>query len=661
MRRFIPLPGGFKLPVFPRVHDDEAASPLPLPRQLALSLQGCQPCVQPGQHVLKYQRLADPDSEYAVALHAPTSGRVIAIRPQAQALPGAPLADTLILEPDGRDEALSLQAGAPSLLTPLSLALQLQDMGVAGNHGPLLPLDWAMQQHGLPLLIINAVENEPYLAATATLLEQQADELVAAIALLKQVLQPGRIVIAISQTSCGQAIPMAANQHGWNITYINAPYPAGDEAALTGQLAHPTEAAHSLCLPVDAVVAAGSAILHGQPCISRIVTLCGQLARPGSVRALLGTPLNHLMTFAGAKAKHGITHGGGLRGYALPADQADAMGLHWHGQCLQAGTPDTTSQEQDCIRCGDCLPICPSKLQPQELYWHCQQDNMQQANAWGLQDCTLCGLCNAVCPSQLPLLDTFRHTALQYQSTQQQQLQADLARQRHRFRQFRLERDKQEKAQRLAARAAEQAAKREQTATPAPQENKAIPAVADKQAAIAAAMARAAQRNSQHQEKQSAASDDNIAPDARAAAMAASRQAAIDAAMARAAARKAAQDAAKAARADEAQNSTSATSDDKQALIQAAMQRAATQKTVQASTAPATMDADKQALIAAAMQRAAVQKAAQASAAPTTMDDDKKALIAAAMQRAAVQKAAQKAAAADPAATTGKPEKSDNT
>ncbi|NWK76669.1 4Fe-4S dicluster domain-containing protein [Aquitalea sp. LB_tupeE] len=657
MRRFLSLPGGFTLPLPSRKHDSPPASVLPLPPRLVLGLQQCLPCVQPGQQVLKYQRLADADSEYGVALHAPTSGRIIAIQPQAQALPGAPLADTLILEADGRDEALPLQAGDPSRLTPLSLALQLQDMGVAGNHGPLLALDWAMQQCALPLLIINAVEDEPYLAATATLLEEQAEAFVAAIAMLEQVLRPARIVLAVSQTDSSEALQAAVSQHGWQVSTINTPYPAGDETTLIRQLASPAEAAHSLCLPADAVVAAGAAILHGQPCISRLVTLVDKLDRPGSVQALLGTPLSHLLNFAGAKANYAITHGGGLRGYALPADQADAMGLHWHSQCLQARTPDTAGQQQDCIRCGDCLRICPSKLQPQELYWHCQQDNVETANAWGLQDCTLCGLCDAVCPSQLPLLDSFRHTALQYQSTQQQQQQADHARQRHRFRQFRLERDKQEKAQRLAARAAEQAAKREQTATAAPQENKPTPAAADKQAAIAAAMARAAQRNSQHLEKQSTSSADDRQADARAAAMAASRQAAIDAAMARAAARKAAQDAAKAASAGSQQVDTTAASDDKQALIQSAMQRAAMQKAAQANAAPANMDADKKALIEAAMQRAAAQKTAQANAAPTSMDADKKALIEAAMQRAAAQKAAQ----ADKAHAPGKPEKPENT
>ncbi|WP_287878683.1 4Fe-4S dicluster domain-containing protein [Aquitalea sp.] len=617
MRHFVSLSGGFKLPLQAEDHPSVPLSTLPLPSQLVLALQDSQPCVSIGQQVLKYQQLANADSQYGTALHAPTSGRIIAIRQQVQALPGTPLASSLILEVDGHDAALPLNPASPAQLTRLDLALQLQEMGVTGNHGPLLPLEWATQQQALPLLIINAVEDEPGLAAVSTLLSAQADAVVAAIAMLEQVLQPTRIAIAIQQQQHAalKAMHTAAAGRNWHIATITAPYPAADEASLCTLLARPEESRFSLCLPVDAVAAAGAAILQGQPCISRMVSLGGKLARPSNVLALLGTPLSHVMAFAGAAACQDIGHGGSLRAYTLPAAQADALGLHWHSNCLQAIALASAPSVQDCVRCGDCARICPSQLQPQELYWHCRQQDTAQALTWGLPDCSLCGLCSAVCPSQLPLLEQFRHSALQYRSAQQQQQVADQARQRHRFRQLRLERDKQEKAQRLAERAAEQAAKREQAASTPQIAAKATTDSADKQAAIAAAMARAAQRNSQHQEKQSTGHRDDSQPDARAAAIAASRQATIDAAMARAAARKAAQDAAKAVSTDTHHPSVPANAiSDKQALIEAAMQRAAAQKSAQAATAPTSMDADKKALIAAAMQRAAAQKTAQQAA-----------------------------------------------
>jgi electron transport complex protein RnfC len=91
--------------------------------------------VQPGQQVLKYQRLADADSEYG-ALHAPTSGRIIAIRQQVQALPGAPLANSLILEADGRDDRTATAPGLPVTAHPARPCPATAGHGVTGNHGP---------------------------------------------------------------------------------------------------------------------------------------------------------------------------------------------------------------------------------------------------------------------------------------------------------------------------------------------------------------------------------------------------------------------------------------------------------------------------------------------------------------------------------------------
>lgn len=582
---------------------------LPLPAQLNLWLQGSHCCVEVGQRVLKHQLLALADNEFGVALYAPTSGHIRAIGLLPQALPDAPLRDGLQLQPDGQDEALPLQADTDwPALSPLALAIRLQDMGVMGQYGPLLPLAWAAAAPPPALLIINAVENEPLLQADSTLLREQAAAVVEAMAMLGRILQPARLVLAIQQEQ-GAAInalrSLAASQ-SWQLEVIQAPYPAGDDAPLLQSLARPEESSNSLCLPLAGVYAAGRAILHGEPCISRIVTVSGAVKQPQNILALLGSPVADLLACAGLPPqRHAIVHGGGLRGFALPDT---AIGIHQHSHCLLALADQAELTAQPCVRCGDCASICPSQLQPQELYWHCSQQQLEQAQHWRLADCSQCGLCSAVCPSQLPLLDTFRQASQQLLLAEQQQSAADAARQRHRFRQFRLERDKQEKAQRLAERAAQQAAKLAQQQAAAPSSTEPAAVVADKQAAIAAAMARAAERQQQRPDTAPSASTSE-----RDAAIAANRQATIDAAMARAAARKAAQDAAKAAAADSPANNSAAPglNQQQQALIQAAMQRASAQKTAAAANSPAAMDEDKKALIAAAMARAAAQKAAR--------------------------------------------------
>jgi Na+-translocating ferredoxin:NAD+ oxidoreductase subunit C len=581
---------------------------LPLPAQLNLWLQGSRCCVEVGQRVLKHQLLAQADNEFGVAVHAPTSGHIRAIGPLPQALPGAPLLDGLQLQPDGLDEALPLQADTNwPALSALALAIRLQDMGVMGRHGPLLPLAWAATAPPLALLIINAVENEPFLQADSMLLHEQAAAVADAMVMLGRILQPARLVLAIQQEQGAaiNALRSLARNQAWQLEVIQAPYPAGDDAPLLRSLARPEASGNSLCLPLAGVHAAGRAILHGEPSISRIVTVSGAVRQPQNILALLGSPVADLLACAGLPAQHhAIIHGGGLRGFGLPDT---SVGIHQHSNCLLALPAQSELIAQPCIRCGDCASICPSQLQPQELYWHCSQQQLEQAQHWRLADCSQCGLCSAVCPSQLPLLDTFRQTSQQLLAAEQQQTAADTARQRHRFRQFRQERDKQEKAQRLAERAAQQATKLAQQQAAAPHHSsEPLATVADKQAAIAAAMARAAQLQRPDATPSASTSE-------RDAAIAANRQATIDAAMARAAARKAAQDAAKAAAAETpADNSEQPGLNQQQhALIQAAMQRANAQKAAAAANSPAAMDEDKKALIAAAMARAAAQKAAR--------------------------------------------------
>ncbi|MEQ8485400.1 MAG: electron transport complex subunit RsxB [Pseudomonadales bacterium] len=60
-----------------------------------------------------------------------------------------------------------------------------------------------------------------------------------------------------------------------------------------------------------------------------------------------------------------------------------------------------------CIRCGECEPVCPEALSPQELHWFCADAAWGEAAARGLDRCIECGLCNQACPSNIDLLSEF--------------------------------------------------------------------------------------------------------------------------------------------------------------------------------------------------------------------------------------------------------------
>ena len=144
-----------------------------------------------------------------------------------------------------------------------------------------------------------------------------------------------------------------------------------------------------------------------------------------------------------------------------------------------------------CIRCGDCAQACPAELQPMDLYWFAKARQFDKARSAHLFDCIECGACSYVCPSQIPLVDYYRFAKSELWASEREHKAAERARQRHDFRQFRLVRDKAEKAARLASRTAPASTVPTVAASSTPVSSD------DKRAAIEAALARAAARKAE--------------------------------------------------------------------------------------------------------------------------------------------------------------------
>ncbi|MFC3625670.1 electron transport complex subunit RsxC [Vogesella amnigena] len=648
---------------------------LPLPPLLHIALaqsvgNAALPCVQPGQQVLKGQCIAEPDGRLSAAVHAPTSGTVLAIGEHAFAHPSGLSAPCITLQPDGRD-AWQPRHGLPHWREAAGSELRdfLQQMGVVGLGGAVFPTHLKLAASGLQTLVVNGAECEPYISCDDRLMQERAADIVAGIGIAAHALQAGEVLIGIEDNKPQAIAAMQAACQGlpWRVVAIPTKYPSGGAKQLirilTGkEVPHGTRATEMgvQCLNVGTLYAIARAVLHGEPLLSRIVTLTGAVASPGNVEALIGSPLAWLLQQAGQRQDSSdVIMGGPMMGFTVPNL---AAGLSKAGNCLIAKAAaefPPRPPAMPCIRCGECASACPVELQPMDLYWFAKAKNLGKAQEWHPFDCIECGACSYVCPSQIPLVDYYRFAKSEIWAAERDKKAAELARRRHEFRQFRIERDKSEKAERLAARAAEQAAKL--NASPVVS---ASPAADDpKQAIIAAAMARAAAQQAS-----------NPLPDSHSQALDDAKQAAIKAAMERAAARKAAAQPADGPAAAKPPAQTGM-DDAKQAAIKAAMERAATRKAAaQPADSPAAakppaqigMDDTKQAAIQAAMERAAARKAAAQPAdgpaaanppAQTGIDDTKQAAIQAAMERTAARKAAAQSAdgpaAAKPPAQIG--------
>jgi electron transport complex protein RnfC len=113
---------------------------------------------------------------------------------------------------------------------------------------------------------------------------------------------------------------------------------------------------------------------------------------------------------------------------------------------------DTAAPAMPCIRCGRCAESCPMNLLPQQMYWHAKDRNLQKTNDYNIFDCIECGCCSYVCPSKIPLVQYFRYAKTEIRADQADKKKADIARQRHEYRENRFALAKAEKAALAAKR-----------------------------------------------------------------------------------------------------------------------------------------------------------------------------------------------------------------
>jgi electron transport complex protein RnfC len=297
------------------------------------------------------------------------------------------------------------------------------------------------------------------------------------------------------------------------VTVVPTLYPSGDARRLV-HLVLGTEIPHDKratevgiqVFNVATVLALYRYFEIGEPSLSRIVSMTGNVQRPQNFEVLFGTPLMHLVNAAGG-AKPGTTYyimGGPMMGFDLPSEDVPITKA---ANCIIAASPDLFAPSpapMPCIRCARCADACPVNLQPQDLYWFAKADNFEKARDYKLFDCIECGACSYVCPSNIPLVQYYRYAKSEIIAADKAKEASDIARERNEARLVRIEREKMERAAKHAERA--QGAKSESTKTAsegdaltanthagsgqAPATNEDA-AKAAKQAAIAAAIERA--------------------------------------------------------------------------------------------------------------------------------------------------------------------------
>ena len=614
-------------------------------------------CVDVGDTVLKGQVLSQSSSPFSVPVHAPTSGEIVAIAPHVVAHPSGLTEMCVSIRPDGKDTWCELSPITHySNVDRSQLIDAICQAGISGMGGAGFPTHIkASTSKPVEFLILNGIECEPYITSDDRLMREHAWQIRQGLDILTHLIGPKAIIVAVedNKPEAFEALNIACqDKKDYRVVSVETKYPAGGEKQLIQVITGREVPRNGLPADIGVMMfnvgtcyAIADAILHGKPLIERIVTVTGEAVEsPSNFRALIGTPVSHLLTEAKYNSKKQkapkVVMGGPMMGFTLSDANIPVVKTT---NCLLVPAKKELvddNAERPCIRCSACADVCPASLLPQQMFWHAKAKEYDKAEEYDLFDCIECGACAYVCPSEIPLVHYYRQAKAEIRLQRDEKNKAEKAKQRFEARKERLEREKHEREEKhrkaKEARLAANKAKEQDVVAANNASNSDATEAKDK---VAAALARAKAKKAAMQAKSSDESatlntdEPSTAPD--------DKKAQVAAAIARAKAKKAAQ--AQSEKVDDlsaVQPAAPSPEDEKRAKVAAAIARAKAKKAAQTapSEEPLTGNhSDKHA------DNQVANKAEESNAennAALSAEEQKKARIAAAVAKAKAQKAA---------------------
>lgn len=308
-------------------------------------------------------------------------------------------------------------------LQPKEILQKINDFGIVGLGGATFPSHVKLSvKEGTKLdhIIINGVECEPYLTADHRLMLEKTEEIIVGIKILMHALQVDKAIIGIENNkkdAIGLFKKLTKNEEGIKVAALQVKYPQGGEKQLINAILNREVPKNGLPLDVGVIVhnvgtifAIYQAIQHNKPLIERVVTVTGKkLQNPSNYWVKIGTPIKDLVEEVGGlpEGTRKIVNGGPMMGKAIKnTDVPVTKGTS--GILVISKDEASRGQPKNCIRCGECVDVCPMGLEPHLLMSLTEKAMYDKAANEDIMTCIECGSCNYVCPSHRPLLDYIR-------------------------------------------------------------------------------------------------------------------------------------------------------------------------------------------------------------------------------------------------------------
>ncbi len=376
-------------------------------------------------------------------------GQVLAVDPTNHDVPLlAPRAGTVRLEKIARHVVLEevAQEGPEPAAGGGSVRERLPALGAwaffEDAHTGELP-DPAGTPSGL---IVSTARLEPFAARGDVQLRGSLDAFARGLEHLQGLLAyaPMWLLVPDVQSLLAKELHEKLRGHAFlEVATIPLRYPMDNVALAARDLGlEPTPERPVWAVQTEGVLAVDRALTEGRPVTDRVVALGGPAARrPRHLEMPTGYPFDALREAEVEDGPVRLVEGGALTGRGVDGEvrglDAECMGLTvlpeptgrplfgwirpgfdrqsysrtflslFRPAFAERMTTGLRGERRACIACGQCEEVCPARIMPHLIHKALYAEDLDRAEALGVDRCIGCALCSYVCPSKIELRPQF--------------------------------------------------------------------------------------------------------------------------------------------------------------------------------------------------------------------------------------------------------------
>ena len=300
----------------------------------------------------------------------------------------------LRIDANGKTEIPDMQKYRDAEISDEDIAFAINECGILNTTDKrTLKEIYEEYPNGVRNLVIDAIDDEPYVSSRISQLLFRSEHIVPAIRALNRVFGAKNIRIDIYDKNDDITIRMPHNIGGYTVNHVKQNYPVSRMMRSDKETVY---------IGVGALLSFYYSAVDKCAWTYTIVTVAGDSVKnPTNIEVPIGTPIGDILDFCGlVKKPKTVILGGSMTGYIVNGTDIPVLRST---KAVLAFSEELSCETYSCIGCGKCIDVCPEELLPYYIYTYYLDNNIEKLYRLSADRCTECGCCSYICPAKIDL------------------------------------------------------------------------------------------------------------------------------------------------------------------------------------------------------------------------------------------------------------------